>query len=37
MLGSVGMGVYDDDRWEVVYRIVDDRFIEVLGISRVGA
>jgi hypothetical protein len=36
VLGGVGMGVYDDERWEIVYRILDDRFIEVVGISRIG-
>ena len=35
-IGRRTAGVYDDDRWELVYRIVDDRFIEVLGISRVA-
>jgi hypothetical protein len=35
-LGQDIAGVYDDNRWEVVYRIVDDRFIEVIGISRIS-
>ena len=30
-------GVYDDGHWEVVYRVVDARFIEVVGIARIGA
>jgi hypothetical protein len=29
-------GVYDDGRWEIVYRILDDRFIEVVGIRRIA-
>lgn len=33
-LGGIGFGVYDDGRWEVVYRVLDNRFIEVAGISR---
>ena len=28
-------GVYADGRWEVVYRVVDNRFVEVVGFSRV--
>jgi hypothetical protein len=36
-IGRWAAGVYDDDRWEVVYRIVDDRFIDVIGISRIEA
>jgi hypothetical protein len=28
-------GVYDDGRWEVAYRILDDRFIEIVGIHRI--
>jgi hypothetical protein len=35
VIGDVGMGVYDDDHWEVVYRVVDLRFIEVVGITRI--
>lgn len=35
IVGGVGVGVYDDYRWEIVYRILDERFIEVVGISRV--
>lgn len=34
-LGAVGFGVYDDGRWEIVFRVLDDRFIEVAGISRI--
>jgi hypothetical protein len=30
-------GVYDDGRWEVIYRVVDDRFIEVVGMTRITA
>jgi hypothetical protein len=36
-IGRWMAGVYDDDRWEVVYRVVDDRFIEIAGINRVGS
>lgn len=35
-LGGIGFGVYDDGRWEIVFRVLDDRFIEVIGISRVS-
>ncbi|MGH2584883.1 MAG: hypothetical protein ACRDJE_08220 [Dehalococcoidia bacterium] len=35
VINDVGLGVYDDGRWEVVYRVVDDRFIEVIGISHI--
>lgn len=35
VINDVGVGVYDDDRWEIVYRVVDERFIEVIGISRI--
>lgn len=34
-LGRQTAGIYDDGRWEVVYRVVDDRFIEILGFSRI--
>jgi hypothetical protein len=34
-IGQRTVGVYDDGRWEMVYRIVDDRFIKVLGITRI--
>jgi len=30
------VGVYDDGRWEVAYRIVDDRFLEVVGFTRLA-
>jgi hypothetical protein len=30
-------GVYDDGRWECVYRILDDRFVEVIGIKRIDS
>jgi fumarate hydratase subunit beta len=25
------VGIYDDGRWEVAYRLVDDRFLEIVG------
>lgn len=31
--GAWAAGVYDDGRWEIVYRVVNDRFIEVVGFS----
>ena len=31
------VGLYDDGRWEIAYQLVDDRFIEIVGISRIGA
>jgi hypothetical protein len=34
-LGGIGFGVYDDGHWEVMFRVLDDRFIEVVGISRI--
>ena len=34
-IGPQAGGAYADGRWEVVYRVVDDRFVEVIGISRV--
>ncbi len=35
-MGRWAAGVYDDGRWEVVYRVVDDRFIKIVGIGRIG-
>ena len=35
-IGRWAAGVYDDGRWEVVYRVIDERFIEVIGMSRIG-
>ena len=35
-MGRWAAGVYDDGRWEVVYRVLDDRFIEIVGISRIS-
>lgn len=35
LLDRWAAGVYDDGRWEVVYRILNDRSIEVVGISRI--
>ena len=29
-------GVYDDGRWGIVYCILDDRFIEIVGIKRIA-
>ncbi len=29
VIDDVGLGVYDDGRWELVYRVVDERFIDV--------
>lgn len=37
VIGRWAVGVYDDNRWEVVYRVVDDRFIEVIGFTRIRA
>jgi hypothetical protein len=36
LVGRWAAGVFDDGRWELVYRIVDNRFIEIVGISRIG-
>lgn len=33
--GGEVVSLYDDDRWQIVYRIVDDRFLEMLGVDRV--
>ncbi len=30
-------GIYDDGRWEIVYRIVDNRFVEIVGIKPINA
>jgi hypothetical protein len=30
-------GVYDDGRWELVYRILDGRFIEIIGFRRISS
>jgi hypothetical protein len=30
------VGVYDDGAWEVAYRVVDDRFLEVVGFTRLA-
>jgi len=30
-------GVYDDGRWELVYRILDSRFIEIIGFRRINS
>ena len=35
LVGEV-MGIYDDGQWEVAYRIVDDRFVEIIGLSKLG-
>ena len=35
-IGRWTAGLYDDDRWEIVYRVVNDRFVEVVGINRIG-
>jgi hypothetical protein len=32
--GGRTLGICDDGRWEVAYRVVDDQFIEIVGISR---
>ena len=26
--------LYDDDRWRIVYRLVDERFVEIFSITR---
>ena len=34
-IGLQAGGAYADGRWEVAYRVVDSRFIEIIAISRV--
>ncbi|MBI2760130.1 MAG: hypothetical protein HYX51_01725 [Chloroflexi bacterium] len=36
-IGRWMAAVYDDDYWEIVYRVVDDHFVEIVGINRVGS
>ena len=33
--GSV-MRIYDDGRWQIAYRVVEDRYVEVYGITRLA-
>ena len=35
-IGGEVVGVYDDGRWEVAFQLVDDAFIEVVGLSKLN-
>ena len=34
-VGSVVYSAYNNGRWHIVYRLVDSRFVEIHGISRI--
>lgn len=36
ILASQVMGVYDDGQWEVAFQVIDDAFVEVVGLSKLG-
>lgn len=37
VLAGEVMGVFDDGHWEVAFRVVDDAFIEVVGLSKIDS
>jgi hypothetical protein len=37
VLAGEVMGIYDDGRWEVAFRVVEDAFLEVVGLSKLAS